>query len=563
MEEDMETDSPMEVDDEEVSVVVLCTGELVEKLAHPHDSRKTIFVYTQSAPTSVQHVAFAIGPFQEHTIPIDPPSETSQTDSSGLTVASKTPMRVYCLPGLEAQLSATTSFYRSAMNFFTSEYGSYPFASHKLVFVDELSAPRFEAATMSIVSNYILHGDDAIEQVYDSRQSLSHALACQWVGINIIPKTWADVWLVNGLGLYITALFLRRLFGNNEYRFRLRRDMDRVVRQDTGTMPPLCCPNALEPPDGAVLSFVNVKAPLVLYILDRRLAKSGTALGLSRVLPKIFLSAISGEMTNNTISTHSFLRTCRKVSAVDVRSFSDQWIYGSGCPLFSFHATFNKKKMAVELYMTQVCPAYQANEGDPIRVALLKPVQTFEVCVIRLTSLHLSSPCGAHVFLVNQGTLTVRIHEADGTPYEHVLDIRSDQKKYEILFNTKYKRVRRNTKRYLARKAAAAAAEAGDAEAAEALDMIDTGFELREWENEARRTYWMVSDWTEEDEALMNGAAYEWIRLDADFEWISSIMFEQPDYMWVSQLQRDRDVVAQIEVSHNHISPRLPHSLYS
>ena len=108
--------------------------------------------------------------------------------------------------------------------------------------------------------------------------------------------------------------------------------------------------------------------------------------------------------------------------------------------------------------------------------------------------------------------------------------------------------MRRNTKRYLARKAAAAAAEAGDAEAAEALDMIDTGFELKEWENEARRTYWMVSDWTEEDEALMNGAAYEWIRLDADFEWISSIMFEQPDYMWVSQLQRDRDVVAQIEV---------------
>ena len=215
IEKDMEIDSPIEGEDEEVPVVVLCTGELVEKLARPHDSRKTIFIYTHSAPTSVQHITFAIGPFQECTIPIDPPSETSQANSSGLIVASKTPMRVYCLP------SATTSFYRAAMNFFTSEYGSYPFASHKLVFVDELPAQRFEAATMSVVSNGLLHGDDAIEQVYDSRQSLSHALACQWVGINIIPKTWADVWLVNSLGLYITALCLRRLFGNNEYRFRL------------------------------------------------------------------------------------------------------------------------------------------------------------------------------------------------------------------------------------------------------------------------------------------------------------------------------------------------------
>jgi transcription initiation factor TFIID subunit 2 len=144
--------------------------------------------------------------------------------------------------------------------------------------------------------------------------------------------------------------------------------------------------------------------------------------------------------------------------------------------------------------------------------------------------------------------MTVRIHEADGTPYEHVLDIRNDDKKYEILFNTKYKRVRRNTKRYLARKAAAAAAEAGDAEAAEAMNMIDQGFELKEWENEARRAYWMVTDWTEEDEALMNGASYEWLRLDADFEWICSLKFEQHDYMWISQLQRDRDVVAQLEV---------------
>lgn len=144
--------------------------------------------------------------------------------------------------------------------------------------------------------------------------------------------------------------------------------------------------------------------------------------------------------------------------------------------------------------------------------------------------------------------MTIRIHEADGTPYEHVLDIRSDEKKFEILFNTKYKRVRRNTKRYLARKALQAAAEAGDLDAAEAIDIIDTSFELKEWENEARRAYWQVADWTEEDEKLMEGASYEWIRVDADFEWIATVNFQQADYMWVSQLQRDRDVVAQIEV---------------
>lgn len=144
--------------------------------------------------------------------------------------------------------------------------------------------------------------------------------------------------------------------------------------------------------------------------------------------------------------------------------------------------------------------------------------------------------------------MTIRIHEADGTPYEHVLDIRSPFKRYEVPFNTKYKRVRRNTKRYLARQAAAQAAAEGDAEAAAAMDMVDMGFGLEIWENEKERENWKVADWTEEDEQNMAGQTYEWIRIDADFEWIAAIAFDQKDYMWVSQLQRDRDVVAQYEV---------------
>ena len=146
--------------------------------------------------------------------------------------------------------------------------------------------------------------------------------------------------------------------------------------------------------------------------------------------------------------------------------------------------------------------------------------------------------------------MTVRIHEADGTPYEHVLDIKNEHQRYDVPFNTKYKRVRRNTKRFQARQAAAAAAAAGDEDAAEAIGMIDLGFGLGMWEDEDERKRWRVADWTEEDEAIMASAPYEWIRLDADFEWMAQIQFEQPDYMWVSQLQRDRDVVAQLAAVH-------------
>ncbi|KAJ2935753.1 hypothetical protein H1R20_g1340, partial [Candolleomyces eurysporus] len=499
-----------------IPTVVVCSGEFVEQVAHPYNSNKTIFVFSQTTLTSVQHIAFAAGPFHLFQIPNDSASE----DASG---SSQTPMYAFCLPGLESQLANSTSFLRSAMSFYSSEFGSYPFGSFKLVFVDEMPTPRFDSATLSLVSSDLLHGEDAIDQAIETRHSLSHALACQWSGINIIPKTWSDLWLINGLSLYINGLFLRKLFGNNDYRFKLKKDMQRVTEWDIGAMPPICQPQILDPPDAATLPFIHLKSPLVLHILDRKLGKSGTSLGLSRVLPKVFLSAISGELQNNALSTHTFLRTCRKVSGVDLRTFAEQWIYGSGCPSFGFSASFNRKKMAVEITMRQDCPAYTAMEGNEISKALFKPVQFFE------------------------GQMTIRIHEADGTPYEHVLDIRSPFKRYEVPFNTKYKRVRRNTKRYLARQAAAQAAAEGDVEAAEAMGMIDMGFGLEIWEKEEEREIWKVADWTEEDEATMSGATYEWIRIDADFEWIASSKFEQPDFMWVSQLQRDRDVVAQLE----------------
>ncbi|KAF7302980.1 Transcription initiation factor TFIID subunit 2 [Mycena kentingensis (nom. inval.)] len=493
--------------------LVVCSGELVEQIAHPYNSHKTIFLFSQPMLTSVQQIAFAAGPFHLHSIPSDHFAEDGKS--------TQPPMYAFCLPGHESHMMASTSTLRNAMNFFTSEFGSYPFGSYKLAFVDEMPTPRFDSSTFSLLTVDMLHGEDAIEQALDTRQSLAHALACQWMGVNIQPKVFSDTWLVNGLSLYITGLYIKKLLGNNEYRFRLKKDMERVLERDTGLCPPLCQPTRLEPPDASEIPFMNLKAPLVLHSLDRKLGKSGTSLGLSRVLPKIFLSALTGDM--NTISTQMFLRTCRKVTGVDVRLFAEQWIYGSGCPVFQFAASFNRKKMAVEISMRQECAAYKYNEGNEYMMAVYKPVQVFE------------------------GQMTVRIHEADGTPYEHVLDIQSNFKRYEVPFNTKYKRVRRNTKRYLARQAAAQAAAEGDQEAVEAMGLVDMGFGLEIWEKESERNNWKVEDWTEEDENAMNGATYEWIRMDADFEWVCDLRFEQPDFMWVSQLQRDRDVVAQLE----------------
>jgi transcription initiation factor TFIID subunit 2 len=61
-----------------------------------------------------------------------------------------------------------------------------------------------------------------IEETFESRRVLSRALALQWFGQHIFPKNWSDCWITVGLAYYMAGLFLRKQFGMNDFRFRLR-----------------------------------------------------------------------------------------------------------------------------------------------------------------------------------------------------------------------------------------------------------------------------------------------------------------------------------------------------
>ena len=451
-------------------VTAVCSGELIEQVTHPNSPNKTIFYYMQTTPTTVQHISFAVGPFECHVIAEAPK-----------------PILGFCLPGDLDLLIESTSFLSKALTFYSTEYGSYPFTDYKAVFVSEPRSDCHTSATIAILSSDLLHGPGAIDQAIQIRHVLSLSLIQQWIGINVIQRSLADTWLINGLALYLSSTLLRLLLGSNEHRFRLKKDIQRCVREDRGKAP-ICVPGTLEPPD---VQFINLKAPLVVHILNQHLAKSGPALG--RVIPRIFLAALSDELTGNTLSTSYFFKTCRKVSGLDLQSFQDQWVFGSGCPTFRLATNFVRKKFIVELDVA---------------------------CTPTFT-----------------GSLTIRIHEADGAPFEHVVDIKQSQKKFNLPFNTKYKRTRRSARRL----------GPSDDEEINAAEP----FAYPSWEDEEERQKWRVSDWSEEQAAEMlgEGGGYEWIRIDPDCEWIAAFDFAEKPWYWVSQLQGDKDVVAQLEVS--------------
>ena len=139
--------------------------------------------------------------------------------------------------------------------------------------------------------------------------------------------------------------------------------------------------------------------------------------------------------------------------------------------------------------------------------------------------------------------MTIRIHEADGTPYEHIVEIKEATTKFDIPYNTKYKRLKRS-RRQRERTTIGGVNDFSTENQDDALfyclgDVLQSEHETREWR---------LTEWSKEDEDRMSQESYEWIRMDADFEWICKMSVSMPGYMYLSQLQQDRDVVAQLEV---------------
>lgn len=231
-------------------------------------------------------------------------------------------------------------------------YGAYPFSDYKLCFVDDLYKDIVDTGTLSICSSRLLFPEDILDPIDRVSRQLVHALAVQWIGINIVPKDPSDQWVVIGIAYFITDVFMKKLSGNNEYRYNQKRAADRVVELDINR-PSLFDLGSLITLDPSNLEFMELKAPLVLFILDRRLTKAGGSSGLSRIVSRIFLNAKVGDLANGALDAPYFIRTCEKLGHLRLDILYAQWVEGAGCPRFRVTQRFNKKKLVVEMLIQQ------------------------------------------------------------------------------------------------------------------------------------------------------------------------------------------------------------------
>jgi transcription initiation factor TFIID subunit 2 len=536
-----EYEVPLADDEKLLEMLVVCSGEMTNEVVDLEDSSKKIVSFYCSTIVAAQHIGFAVGPFE----PVDLTDFREEDDDEKLGQAQLVPVWGYCLPGRAKEVHSTCEAVVSAVDWFLLSYGSsFPFPEAKVVFVDDQARDVEHTASLSICSTRLLHPVDIIDTEQETTRILVHAIASQWIGVGIVPNERADRWVTLGLSHFMTGLFMRDLCGNNDYAFRQKQLQDKLVELDI-KRPSLSALGEILTLGSFEYDFMVLKAPLVLSILDKRIIKNSGSAGLTRVISKIITGANTGGAGDSVLSTESFRKQCEKITKYrDTERFWNQWILGAGCPRFSISQKFNKKRLCVEMKILQ------KQDTLPTQQTLTKGA------FLREFKEEVSGVFAGDLQPVFTGPMTIRIHEADGTPYEHIVEIREGAGQIEIPYNTKYKRLKR-TKRQKERANAGAVVDMGAETGEDALiyclgDILQSPLEMQEWG---------LQDWDHDHQIRMEQESYEWIRIDADFEWLAKIEFvSMPPYMYISQLQQDRDVVAQQE-SMLWLSTQPPHPL--
>lgn len=166
--------------------------------------------------------------------------------------------------------------------------------------------------------------------------------------------------------------------------------------------------NPFEDSSSIRAELINIKSALVFYMMEQRFGKGL----LQKVASKIMMTHMSGELGSG-LGTAMFLKLARKLSGkLEIKEFADQWIYRSGSPIFSVRYTFNRKKMVIEVIIKQ----RSSNEGM----------------------------VGANPKF--SGPITIRVQEPAGT-FDTEVRLDEYEKKYDIIYHTKYKRIRRTAKK--------------------------------------------------------------------------------------------------------------------
>ncbi|KAK1287753.1 hypothetical protein QJS10_CPB19g01579 [Acorus calamus] len=414
------------------------------------------------------------------------------------------------LPSHLSRLQNTVVFFHSAFRHYEDYLSaSFPFASYKQVFIPpEMSISSMSlGASMCIFSSQILHDEKVIDQTINARIKLAYALARQWFGIYITAESSNDEWLLDGLAGFLTDSFIKKFLGNNEARFRRYQANCAVCKIDVSGATALSSSAVMKDNYGTqgigLYGKIRTwKSVAILQMLEKQMGPES----FRKILHTIINRAQETTRSLRTLNTKEFRHLANKIGNLErpfLKEFFPRWLESCGCPVLRMGFCYNKRKNMIELAVLRGCTAIADAIPDRNPEAEARE----------------ANPGWP-------GMMSIRVHELDGM-YDHPI-LSMDGETWQLLeiqchSKLSVKRIQKT------KKGAKTDGSDDNCDVAPASD-LRSGV----------------------DSPLL------WVRVDPEMEYLAEIYFHQPVQMWINQLEKDKDVVAQMHAISS--LEALPHS---
>jgi aminopeptidase N len=230
------------------------------------------------------------------------------------------------------------------LEYYSGLIGPYPFDEFGFVIIrTEDDQARFaeETQTMVMVDRGYMLSESAVGV-------LAHELAHHWFGDSVSLANWNEVWLKEGMASYLMILWLDHQ-GYVEIQPIMSNLEDTLITYATGLDQPLNQPL----PTHMYGPNTYDKGAWVYYMLSQQMGEQTFT---------SFLREYYKRYADGNASTSEVQDLAEEVSGLDLTSFFQQWVYGSGNP--DLHVTWVALPDGVSV---QVC---QGSEGQVFNVPL-------------------------------------------------------------------------------------------------------------------------------------------------------------------------------------------------
>ncbi|KAF0704677.1 hypothetical protein As57867_007264, partial [Aphanomyces stellatus] len=240
------------------SCVAVCSGRLVGQSLDAQKIYRS-FRFVVNAKTSCSLIGFAVGPFRMH-------------------VAENMPrVTHFCAPDYLTDLTTSTEYKDPHILPFFETYlnARYPFETYAQIFVEDPPEECQYFAGLSILDQRVLYGQTIIDRQLPSQVIQVKGFVGSWIAGAIGIQTTKDAWVLVGVVGHLVNMYVRAVFGEEEYGYRIQLAMDALTTMELvadGNGSPHLIYGDVDvygEYDPFYMPFLEAKAPLILHMMEQ------------------------------------------------------------------------------------------------------------------------------------------------------------------------------------------------------------------------------------------------------------------------------------------------------